>query len=113
MRLHHRRAHVVDELQRLGEDEAVERPLGDARTDREVGHDRRLGVGRVEVEHVRLGHRGAEAPGVLGALHLQRTAANVGRVCREKSLDVVAVDRRTPVEPPLGAERTHAHRPQQ
>ncbi len=113
MRLHDRRAYVVDELQRLGEHETVERPIGDAVADGEIGDHGRVRIARVDVEHVGLRDGAAEAARVRVALHLEGAAADVAGVLGEEALDVVAVDRRAPVEAPLRAERPAAHRAQQ
>jgi len=43
---------AVDELQRLGEDDAVERGLGERFGPLEVGDDRRTGIAGVDVEHL-------------------------------------------------------------
>ena len=86
-------ADVVDELQRLGHDRAVERVVRDVRRVREVADDGRLGVALRRHEDVHPLDAAAEAARVVGRGDLEHPAADVLRVPADEALDVDAVDR--------------------
>ena len=99
-----RRPGIVDELQRLGEDEAVVAAGRDRVGRGKIGHDGGLRVGRIDVEHVGGGYVAAEAAGVVGVLDLEDPAPDVAPVGVEEALDVVAVYRGTSIGAPLLAQ---------
>ena len=70
--------HVEDQVQRLGEDDAVEGVRRDVGGVSQVGHDRGLrGVG-VDVENIAAGNPViAEPPGVRGVADLENATADV------------------------------------
>ena len=88
-----RRFEVVDQVQRLGQHDAVERLVGQGPVIGEIADDgrpRRVGV---DVEHVGVRHAGAAEPSRVGVVaHLEHAAADVGGMGGEERLDVVAVD---------------------
>jgi hypothetical protein len=72
-------AHVVDELQRLREDEAVERLIGNLVGDGEIGEDRRVRICRINVEDVFLAQVTLEPIGVRAVHDFEQAAADVAR----------------------------------
>ena len=106
--LAHRGRNLVDELQRLCEDEAIE-PFGlEVGSIREIGHDGGVRVRAVEVEDVDARHPRAEAPKVAVAADLEACPADVPPVLIEERLDVIAVDRQPAVEAPVPTDRGRA-----
>src|SRR5262249_41989682 len=100
-----RRARVVDVLQRLREQEAVESVGRDGVRGGEVGDDRRVTVRRDNVEDVLLSDVDAEALRVLRVLDLEHAAPNRRAVLVQEALDEIAVDRRSAIEAKAVAER--------
>src|SRR5262245_49851724 len=85
--------HVVDQLQRLREDDAVEDGGGDVTGVRQVGNDRRVRVIRVDMEDV-VGADlfAAESLGIDILADLEHMPSHVLRPAGEKVLNVVAID---------------------
>ena len=85
---------VVDQVQRLRHDDAVEGPIGDLRSVGEVADDRGRRIAAVDVKHVSPGRTiAAVAARVLVVSDLERPAGDVSPVRLEEALDVVTVDR--------------------
>jgi hypothetical protein len=101
----HRRLEVVDVLERLGEDEAVEGVARNVVGRREIGDDRRRGIRGVDVQHVAALDADAEALGVPVVQHLEHPTADRTPLRGEKPVDVVAVDRSATIAAPVVAER--------
>ena len=100
-------ARIVDVLQRLRDDDAVEALIGERAAHAEVRDDRRLRVRRVDVDDVALGDgRAAETERVRVIAHLEHPPLHCCGVTREEGLDVETVDRQPAVEAPVVAERT-------
>ena len=103
-----RGADVVDELERLRDDRAVERVARDLRRVGEVADDRRLRVSLGRHQDVRPLDAVSEARRVVGRRDLEDAAADVGRMGADERLDVDAVDRRAALEAPVRVDRRHA-----
>ncbi len=101
MQRRERGADVVDELQRLGDDRAVEGVGRDVRRVREVADDRRLRVPLLRHQDVDLLDAGSVASRVVRSRDLEDVAANVRLVSSDEALDVDAVDRRAALEAPV------------
>jgi hypothetical protein len=101
------RRHVVeDEVQRLGQHDAVERGVRQHRPVGEVADERHAGGGGVDVQHVGLRHaRAAEPVGVGGVADLEHSPPDVVGVAGEEALDVVAVDRSATGVAEVGRDR--------
>src|SRR3954447_24822973 len=97
----HGRAHVVDERQRLREDDAVVCALRDALARGQVAHDCRLRVTRGRVQHVGLFNARAEPVGIGALLHLQDPSPDQLLVLLEEALYVEPVDRPAAVQSEL------------
>ena len=98
-------ADVVDQVQRLRYDDAVEGPIGDLRSVGEVADDRGGRIAAVDVEHVPPGRTiAAVAARVFVVSDLERPAGDVSPVRLEEALDVVTVDRQAAVVPELVAD---------
>ena len=82
---------VVNVLERLREDEAVEAARRHVIGGSEIADDRRLQVARINVEDVAAVDGGSETHGVVAVHHFEDTAANRGALGGEEPLDVVAV----------------------
>jgi hypothetical protein len=95
---------VVDVLERLREDEAVEAARRHRIGGGEIADDGRVRVTRIDVEDVAAVDGGSETYGVVAVHHLEDTAANRGALGGEELLDVVTVDRRAAVAPVVVAE---------
>jgi hypothetical protein len=108
VRVAHRGADVEDELERLSQDEAVERVRWDAVRDCEIGHYRGGRIRWIDIENVVAVYRCAEAFGVVGVQDLENTPVYSVPLLSEKTLDVVPVDRRATVTPPHVAEWSRA-----
>jgi hypothetical protein len=101
VQIRQRRLRVVDEAERLSEDDAVERVLGQRRRHREVADDRHPFAGD-DADHFRpLDARAAEAPRVRIGGDFEDDAANVVGVRLQEALDVMAVERGSAVRPVL------------
>ena len=100
---------VVDQVQRLRHDDAVEGPIGDLRSVGEVADDRGGRIAAVDVEHVSPGRTiAAVAARVFVVSDLERPAGDVSPVRLEEALDVVTVDRQAAVVPELSADGLEA-----
>ena len=105
MQRRERRPDVVDELQRLRHDRAVERVARDLGGVGEVADDRRLRVALLRHEDVDARDVGAVARRVVGRRDLEDAPADVGGVLADESLDEDPVDRRSPLVPPVRVDR--------
>ena len=103
-----RGADVVDELERLGHDRAVERVVRDVRRVCEVADDRRLGVALRRHQDVAALDSASEPRRVVRRRDLEHAAADVHGVRADELLDVDAVDRRAALEAPVRVYRRHA-----
>ena len=102
-------AHVEDELQCLRHHQAVELGVRQHVRAGQVADDRRSGVGRREIQDILSSNsRCAETAGVRIVTGFQHPACNVRRMRFQKSLDVIAVDRRPAVEPEGRTDRCDA-----
>lgn len=99
---------IGDELESLGEDEAVEPVRRHGIRGGEVGDDRRQRIRGIDVEHVLVCDGAAEPVRVVGVLDLEHMAGDVRAVGGEERLYVRAVDRRASLESPADAERTRS-----
>src|SRR5438477_415881 len=86
-------AHVIDVLQRLREDEAVERRIGNVLCGSQIADDGGERVTRIDVEDVSLGDSAAKSVGVAGVADLEDASANEMALLAQEPLDVEAVDR--------------------
>src|SRR3954452_11543299 len=101
--------HVENQVQHLGKDHAIERPLRQHVLIGEVADDGCFTVTGVDVEDVLLHNSiGAEAMRVGVVADLENASADVGGMLLKEGLDVMAVDRRSAAVTELGAERRHA-----
>jgi hypothetical protein len=98
------RLQVIDVLQRLREDEAVEAASRHGIGGGKIADDGRLRVAWIDVEDVAAVDGGSETYGVIAVHHFEDTAANCGRLCGKELLDVVTVDRRAAVASVVFAE---------
>jgi peptidoglycan/xylan/chitin deacetylase (PgdA/CDA1 family) len=99
---------VVDELERLRTDEAVEGIGRNTAGRGEVGDDGCSRIRLVDVDHIGAGDAGTKLLCVTGILYFEDTPADVGAVVVEEALDVVAVDRRAAVGAPVITQRRGA-----
>ena len=89
---------LVDQVQRLRQDDAVERPVGDLQGVDEVADDRGRRMASVDVEDIPSGRTtAAVAACVLVVSDLERPTGDVSLVHLEEALDVVAVDQEAAV----------------
>jgi hypothetical protein len=96
---------VVDQVQGLGQNDAVENPVGDLRSVDEVPDDGRGRIAGVHMQYVPSGCPiAAVAAGVLVISDLECPAGDVAPVRLEEALDVVAVDRQAAGVPELAAD---------
>jgi hypothetical protein len=95
---------VVDVLERLREDEAVEAARGHRIGGGEITDDCRVRVARIDVEDVATVNCGSETHGVLAVHHFEDATANCGTLGSEELLDVVAVYGGAAVTPVVVAE---------
>ena len=95
---------VVDVLERLREDEAVEAARRQRIAGGEIADDGRVGVARIDVEDVAAVNGGSETHRVVGVHHFEDTATNRGTLGGEELLDVVTIDRRAAVASVVVAE---------
>ena len=97
--------HVVDEVQRLRENDAVVGSRSDRVRMAEIGDDRRRAVGRIDVDDIT---RRDRVPAVLFRVHpvsdLEDSSSNVSPVSIQKALDVITVDGLPPIPAPVVAE---------
>ena len=100
-----RGGHVGDELQRLGENEAVEAVRRDLVGGAQIGDDGGARVGRIHIEHVASFDPGAELRGIALIVDLEHPAADIVPVIPDETLDVVPIDRSAPLEAPDRAQR--------
>ena len=104
-----RRGGVVDDAQRLRQDEAVVGVVGNRIGARQVRDHGGVRVAGVHVQHVGVGDAfGAEHAACTRVLHFQDASADVEAMQIQKRLDVVAIEGQAAVEPPHGADRRGA-----
>jgi hypothetical protein len=96
---------VVDVLQRLREDEAVEAAARQGIGGGEIGDDSCVRVARFDVEDIAAVDGDSETDGVIAVQHFEDAAADRLSLGGEKLLDVVAVDRRAAVVSVVVAQR--------
>ena len=97
---------VVDQVQCLGQNDAVEGPVGDLWSVDEVADDGGRWIAGVDVEHVSsVRAAAAVAARVLVVSDLEGPAGDVAPVRFEETLDVVAVDRQAALISELAADR--------
>src|SRR5262245_7154076 len=91
------RADLVDDVKCLGQYEAIKlvrwNPVGCGK----VGDDRRMWVCSVDIEHITALDADTIAVGVAAVLDFKHTAGNILSMLLQKTLDVVAIDRRAAV----------------
>jgi hypothetical protein len=98
------RLQVVDVLEGLREDEAVEAACRHGIGGGEIADDGRVRVTRIDVEDVAAVNGGSETHGVVAVHHFEDTATNRGALGGEELLDEVAIDRRAAVASVVVAE---------
>ena len=89
--------HVVDELKRLGQHEAIKLVRRDPICRGQITDDRRAPVCSVDVEHITPVDVRAESISVDAIFDFERTAADVPPVLLEEAFDVIAINRRAAV----------------
>ena len=100
------RGHVVDQMERLGEDDAVVRPARNRIGATQVGDHGGEAVARIDIDDVAGCDGVAAKPARVNRIpYFENAAANVRTMRLEKRLDVVSIDRRSAIAPPLVAER--------
>ena len=104
MRVPHGRSEVVDVLQRLRENEAVERGIRDRVCGGQVRDERGERVAGVDVEDVRPRHALSEALTVATVLHFEHAPLDMLAILRQEALDVIPVDGRAAVVAEVVAE---------
>ena len=102
------RADVVDELECLRDDRAVERLVRDLGGVGEVADDRRVRVALLRHEDVDACDVGAVARRVVGCRDLEDATADVAGALADEPLDEDAVDRRPSLVPPVRVDRRGA-----
>ena len=95
---------VIDELQCLREDKAVEFVVRDRVCCGKVSMDRRLGVGPVDVQHIAVFDRDSETARVAPVPDLQHPAADSAAMLGYETLDEIPVDGRTSIGAPSVAQ---------
>ena len=95
---------VIDVLERLREDEAVEAARRHGIAGGEITDDRRVRIAGIDVEDVAALESGPETYGVVAVHHFEDTAANRGTLGGKEMLDVVTVDWCAAVAPVMVAE---------
>jgi glycosyltransferase involved in cell wall biosynthesis len=100
---------ISEEVQRLGEDHAIELVRGQRSGDVEIGVERRAWVPPQGVDHRHTRHLVAtDRSCIQVALHLEDLAPDVAPAARDEVLDVDAIDRLAAVGPIPVAECLHA-----
>src|SRR5258708_4442718 len=93
-------------MEGLREDDAIKRPFRQGPRDRDIANDCGERVGHVDMENVAfLDLIAAEPERIRIVADFENSAANPGGVASQKTLDVIAIDRRSPVEAEIGADR--------
>src|SRR5690242_13255812 len=105
MELSYRAAEVEDELKRLRDDDAIELICNHVLGGGEVGHNRLIRIRRIDIKQSGMGNSGAKCRRVSTILHFEHAAADIGCVVMKELLDVVTVDRRAALHPPVRAQR--------
>ena len=105
MQRRERRTDVVDELQGLRHDRAVERVARDLRRVGEVADDRRLRVALLRHEDVDARDVCAVARRVVGRRDLEDAPPDVGGALADEPIHEDAVDRRSPLVAPVRIDR--------
>src|SRR5262245_23984941 len=102
------RLQVVYALQYLRNNNAVESPGRQVVGAGKVANERRIGVARLDVEHVAACHTSTtKVLGIATVIAFKHTTANVARMALEEIFYVVAVDR-YPTGAPSWADRSKA-----
>src|SRR5215216_2697506 len=99
---------VIDKLKRLGQYEAVKLVRCDRIGCGQVGDDRRMWVGRVDVEYVTPLDTNPIAISVGAVFNFEHMPTDILALPFEKLLDVIAIDRRASVISPFTAERSRS-----
>jgi hypothetical protein len=100
------RMDVINELQRLGADDAIKRFRGHGIARRQIGDDRRPGAARPDVQHIAVIDVGAsESPGVAVITYFEHAPTDVRTVSVEEPLNKDNVDA-SPSFPPIEAKHT-------
>jgi len=99
-----RGSNVVDQLERLCDEEAVEEIGGYLISGAEIGKDRDSRIGRVDVHDITALDGRTVAVSISTLFDLQDATADVTSMLEEKSLDVITVDWSAAVEPPVIAD---------
>jgi Glycosyl transferase family 2 len=105
MRVLHGRLQVVDVLERLGEDEAVEELAGYRVGCGKICDDRGGFVRGIDIEDVSVFDGDTEAIGVIGVHDLEHAAPNRVPFFSKEPFDVVPVHWRSALAPPVVAQR--------
>ena len=106
MQCRHCQTDVVNQLQRLREDDAIEGAFGKNRRVGEVSHNRRARIAGAHVQDVdTCDARRAEAAGVFVTADFEDPPNDFRCVALQEPLDVIPVDRRPSVEPIITADR--------
>src|SRR5262245_60797222 len=105
MRVRNGAVNIVDQLERLCEDEAIEHVGRHGVCGAEIGDDRRLRIRGSDVEYIPMLNADAESFRIRAVSDLQDATTDIVPVLLQELLNVVAVDRRAAVESPRVAER--------
>ena len=101
--------HVVDQVDRLRQDETVVGILRHLLDGSQVGHDCRAMIAGIDVEDVGAAYAvAAVARRELGIQHLQHVAVHVGGVPPHEDVNEMSIDRHAAIEPPVAADRRGA-----
>jgi len=104
MQLRDRRRQVEKELQSLSEENAVEVRLGEHSFQREIADDRGARVGGVDVQDVlSRDATTSKSARIIVVLDLENSLADILRMFRQKTFDVMSIDRRTATVTEVGA----------
>ena len=99
-------SHVVDEVQRLREDEAVVGLERQLLRDTKISDQRRARIPRVDVEDIRMIHPlRAERCRQAAVQHFEHPTMNVGRMLGQEPENVVPIDRESAFASPVPADR--------
>ena len=106
MQCRHRETDVVNQLQRLREDDAIEGAFGKNRRVGEVPHNRRTRIAGAHVQDVgTCDARRAEAARVFVTADFEDASNDFRCVALQEPLDVVPVDRRPSIEAIITTDR--------
>jgi len=100
-----RRPNIVDEMQRLEKQDAIERVRGNLRRVRDIADESCLRVAGLHVQNVAAVHTfAAKAPGVFVIADLQYSAADIRLIQTQEAINVVPVYGRSAIESELPAD---------